>query len=427
LRESVLLTFVLAQAMATAVASAAVAAPAQAPVPPAEGFSTQRLQRLDDFLRDATDEHGYLGAVTLIVRHGRIVESRAFGHRDLQRRSPMQTDAIFRIYSMTKTIASVAALILMEEGKLALDDPVGDYLPEFAAMQVFAGGSADAPRLRAVSRKLTIHHLLTHTAGFATADTEPEARRLLERADLPHSADLKTFAGRLARVPLAVDPGTRFKYDGVQIEVLARVIEVVAGMPFDEFLKQRILDPLHMDDTGFSVPAGKRSRIADITSMGKDGKLVLAEGRSAAHPGEPLNAYPSGAGGLYSTASDYARFCRMLLDGGELDGASILGRKTVELMMQNHLTMLDPPVTEFSHAEGFGLGGSVLLDVAGRGRLGSAGQFGWTGAASTYYTIDPKEGLIAILLLQHLPRDDVRDLPRISNRFYDLVYQALTQ
>lgn len=396
--------------------------------PASEGFSPERLQRLTHFLDEATREGGYVGAVSLVARHGRIVEWKAYGHRDLARTEALGKDAIFRIHSMTKTIASVAAMILMEEGKLAIDDPVAMYLPEFDKIQVFAGGTADAPELRAPARKLTLHHLLTHTAGFATASSDGEAYKLLDRGNFHASSNLKEFAERVSRVPLAVDPGTRFKYDGVQIEVLSRVIEVASGMPFDAFLKQRIFDPLHMVDTSFSVPAAKRSRIADITTMSNDGKLVIADSRSARHSGEPLNEYMSGAGGLYSTAPDYFRFCQMLMNGGELDGASILGRKTVNFMMQNHLSkMLDPPVTEFSDAEGFGIGGSVLLDVARRGRLGSQGQFGWSGSASTYYTIDRQEGVIAMLLMQHLPREDTRDLPRISTKFYDLVYQALTR
>ena len=276
---------------------------------------------------------------------------------------------------------------------------------------------------------MTLHHLLTHTAGLPAGlkgDEEPVRR--LQRID-PHGAsDLRGFAGRLSDVPLAADPGTRFGYDGAALEVLARLVEVVGGMGFDAFLQKRIFDPLRMLDTGFSVAEAKRGRVVDITTMGKDGRLVLADGPSAIHPGERLNAYASGAGGLYSTAADYARFCQMLLNGGTLDGASILGRKTVELMMLNHLTMLDRPTTQFSDAEGFGLGGYVVLDVARRGTPGSPGQFGWSGAASTSFTIDRKERLVAILLLQHIPqekRDD--DLPRISRNFYALVYQALVQ
>lgn len=387
-------------------------------------FSTERLQRLDGFLRQATGPQGYLGGVSLVVREGAVVQSQAYGSRDLARNVPMQRDSIFRLYSMTKTVTTVAVLMLMEEGKLSLDDPVARHLPGFSNLQVFVGGSADAPRLEPAKNVLTLHHLLTHTAGFAVAGGE-EATRLLERADLHGSADLAQFSARLARLPLAVEPGTRFNYDGTQIEVLARVVEVASGQDFEAFVQQRILGPLKMQDTGFSVPVAERGRIVDITAMGADGRLMLDTGRSALHPGEMLNPYPSGAGGLYSTAPDFMRFCRMLLEGGSLDGVSILGRKTVELMGANHLTFLDPPVTQFSDAEGFGLGGSVLLDPARKGRLGSVGQFGWSGAASTYFSIDPKERMISILLLQHLPNGKANDLPRISTPFYNLVYQAL--
>jgi CubicO group peptidase (beta-lactamase class C family) len=378
-------------------------------------LSADRLQRLDDFLVKATDAQGYLGAVSLVVADDQVVQSQAYGYRNLSRSLPMQRDSIFRIYSMTKTVTTIAVLMLMEEGKLNLDDPVEKYLPEYAGMQVFTGG-----------HKLTLHQLLTHTAGFATGGKGiEEPTRLLERADLHDSADLEQFSRRLSKIPLAAEPGTVFRYDGTQMEVAARIVEVVSGQRFDEFLQQRIFDPLRLADTGFSVPAEKRGRVVDITVMGADGKLKLDDGPSARHPGERLNPYPSGAGGLYSTAPDFMRLCRMLLDGGALDGVQVLSRNTVERMMANQLTFLDPPVTQFSNAEGFGLGGSVLLDPAGKGRLGPAGQFGWSGAASTYFSIDPKQRMISILLLQHLPNDAANDLPRISTQFYNLVHQAL--
>lgn len=389
-------------------------------------FSEDRLQRLDDFLAKATDAQGYLGAVSLVAVDDQVVQSQAYGYRDLSRSLPMQKDSIFRIYSMTKTVTTVAVLILMEEGKLNLDDPVEKYLPEFSSMQVFAGGTADLPELRPANRKLTLRQLLTHTAGFATGGKGiEEATKLLERADLHGSADLEEFSRRLSEIPLAAEPGTVFRYDGTQMEVAARIVEVASGQRFDDFLQQRLFDPLRLADTGFSVPVEKRSRIVDITVMGADGKLKLDDGPSAKHPGEKLNPYPSGAGGLYSTAPDFMRLCRLLLDGGALDGVRVLSRKTVERMMANQLTFLDPPVTQFSDAEGFGLGGSVLLDPAGKGRLGPAGQFGWSGAASTYFSIDPQQRMISILLLQHLPNDAANDLPRISTRFYNLAHQAL--
>jgi CubicO group peptidase (beta-lactamase class C family) len=408
----------------------AFAASAEPPLPLADpgnvGLSSERLSRLHRYMREATAADGYPGGITLIARDGRIADWQAYGHRDLERRAPMPRDAIFRIYSMSKTVTSVAVLMLTEEGRVGLDDPIGRHLPELAGRQVLSSGTADAPDLRPAREPVTIRMLLTHTAGFPAGLAGDEAAtELLERAD-PHAADdLGGFVERLARVPLAAEPGSRFGYDGASIEVLARLVEVVAGQPFDAFLQARLFDPLRMPDTGFRVPEQARDRVVDITTMGDDGRLALDDGPSARHPGAPLNAYPSGAGGLYSTAGDYARFCQMLLDGGELDGVRILGRKTVELMLRNHLNRLDPPVTQFSDAEGFGLGGYVVLDVAARGRPGSPGQFGWAGAASTSYTIDPQERLVAILMLQHLPRDVDGDLPRIGSRFQTLVYQAI--
>ena len=388
--------------------------------------SPSRMQRLDHFLQEATATSGYVGAVAVVSINGKTVYSAAHGHRDLARTQTLKSDAIFRIYSMTKTVTTVAVLMLMEEGRLSLDDPVSKFLPEFANLQVFDSGSVDAPVLRAPKTALTLHHLLTHTAGFATGGVGAEAATLLlQRADLEHSRDLAQFAQRLSSVPLAIDPGTRFRYDGTQIELLARVVEVVSGERFDQFLRERIFLPLRMVDTGFSVPAGQRDRVIDLTHIGNDGVLAIDASPSAQQPGIALRPYSSGAGGLYSTAPDFLRFCRMLLDGGNLDGVALLGRKTVEQMMVNHLGFLDPPVTQFSPAEGFGLGGSVLLDPALRGRLGSVGQFGWSGAASTYFSIDPKEHLISILLLQHLPNDADNDLPKLSTPFYNLVYQAL--
>lgn len=409
-------------------AGAALAQPLPAALPAAEGFSAARLERLTPFMRDATGAGGYLGGVTLVLRHGRVVQWQAYGQQDLARRRPMRRDSIFRIYSMTKTMATVAALILMEEGRLSLEDPLSQFVPAFADPRVFSGGTADAPQTRAAARPVTIRHLMTHTAGFATggAGFEPPGA-MLDRIAPGRAGDLADYAARVAQVPLATDPGTRFAYDGVNTELLARVIELASGQPFDAFVQQRILTPLAMRDTGWRVPEAQRQRVVDITTMGRDGRLVRAAGPSAERPGEPLNAYPSGAGGLYSTAGDYARFCQMLLNGGTLAGQRILGRKTVELMMMNHLTQLDPPVSSFNAAEGFGLGGSVLLDVARRGRLGSPGQFGWSGSASTYFSIDPKEQMVSLLLLQHLPTDQGPDLPRISTRFYNLVYQALTR
>ena len=386
--------------------------------PQSQGFSPARLGHVTEYLQRAVDQGQYAGAVTLIARRGSIVQWQALGYRDVARSKPMRVDAIFQIYSMTKPITSVAALILMEEGRLTLEDPVSRFLPEFARMQVLE---------RPAVRPITIRHLLTHTAGFAAGEKlrGPAVDRLNE-ARLDELPSLAAYATGLAALPLANDPGERFSYDGVNSEVLSRVIEVVAGRPFDEFLSKRVLAPLRMLDTGFSVPPDQRARIVEMTSTDATGRL-LAASAGANKPGEMLKRYPSGAGGLYSTAADYARFCQMLLNAGELDGVRILGRKAVELMMTNHLTQLSPPVNEFNDGEGFGLGGYVVLDPARRGQLGSVGQFGWSGAAATWFTIDPHEQLVAILMMQHLPRGLPSDPPRLGKPFNNLVYQALVR
>jgi CubicO group peptidase (beta-lactamase class C family) len=391
------------------------AAPLPMATPQSQGFSAERLERVTRYLQTAIAQKQYAGAVTLIARRGHIVQWQGLGYR---------RDAIFQIYSMTKPITSVAALLLLEEGRLQLEDPVSRFLPEFANMQVLEAGK-DSPRPAA--RPITIRHLLTHTAGFAAGEklSGPAVDRLNE-ARLDELPTLAAFAAGLAKVPLASDPGARFSYDGVSTETLSRVIEVVAGVPFDEFVAKRILVPLRMIDTGFSVPAAKRDRVVEMTSTDDTGRLVRATGGPDV-PGKMRKRYPSGAGGLYSTAADYARFCQMLLNGGELDGTLILGRKTIELMMSNHLTQLSPPVNEFSDAEGFGLGGYVVLDPARRGVLGSVGQFGWSGAAATWFTIDPKEGLVAILMMQHLPRGRPSDPPRPGKPFNNLIYQSLVR
>lgn len=396
----------------------------------AQELTAQGRERINAFVAEATGPRGHLGAVTLLAQAGRVVELRAHGSRDLQRRVPMTPDAIFRIYSMSKAVAAVATLILVDQGRLDLDDPVARHLPDFERMQVFEGGTVAAPRLRAAKRPITVRHLLTHTSGFATGGRGiEEASLLLQRAGLQGSADLEDYAARVARLPLASDPGERFRYDGVQYEVLGRVIEVASGLPLEAFVQQRIFGPLKMVDTGFSVPPAQRGRIVDISTMGPAGSLVLAAGPSATAPGVRLRPYASLAGGLYSTASDFMRFCQMLLNGGTLDGVQVLERAAVATMLSNQLRQLDPPPgllsTQARPGEGMGLGGWVILDEPQRSRPGSVGSFGWSGAASTYFMIDPKLQLIAILLLQHLPPDEGKDLPKLNTGFFDLVARSL--
>jgi CubicO group peptidase (beta-lactamase class C family) len=356
------------------------------------------LSAADELVADSIRAGQYLGAVTLISRHGAIVSLQAHGRRELDSSEALPTDAIFRIYSMTKPITSVAALMLMEQGKFQLDDPIGKYLPEMRDL-----------------RPIAVRDLFIHSAGFAV-DREDPGR---------HARDIRSYVTNLSSLPLAADPGTRFNYDGVNTVVLSRLIEIWSGEPFDVYLQERLFRPLRMHDTGFSVPQEQRHRIAQMTSTDAQGRLIASPAYAGAVAGEPINRYPSGAGGLYSTAADYARFCQMLLNGGELDHVKILSAKTVNLMMSNQLSHLHPPQTEFRPGEGFGLGGYVVVDETRRGRLGHAGQFGWFGAAGTYFIIDRKEQLIALLMVQHLPQGLPHDPPKLSVPFYNRVYQSL--
>ncbi len=402
----------------------AAAAPGDAPRVPAA--ATPRFEALHAALRGATARGGYLGAVVLVARDGALLDVAAVGHRDLARREPVAPDAIFRVYSMTKTVAAVAAMQQVERGALSLDAPVSSVLPAFATQRVL---DAETGALRAPARAMTLRHLLTHTAGLAAGlPGDAAAEALLQAAQAERSADLADFARRVARTPLAADPGTRFGYDGVGTELVARMVEAASGQRFDEYVRTRILAPLRMHDTGFDVPQAQRYRIVDLTRMGDDGQLALDDSASARTPGVRLRAYPSAAGGLYSTAVDWWRLCEMLRAGGTLDGARLLSPASVAAMLRNQLTMLDPPVHQFSDAEGFGFGGYVVLDPARRSGGGGRGAYGWSGAASTSFQIDPESGVVVIVLMQHLPRGDlpagVADLPRLGPRLRALAMQA---
>jgi CubicO group peptidase (beta-lactamase class C family) len=363
----------------------------------------------------------HAGAVTVIARHGSIVDLRAYGYRDLETRAPMQRDTIVRIYSMSKVMTSVAVMQLVEEGWIALDNPVSRYIPELKNFKVCTGGTPEAPTLEEARRPITIKHLLTHTAGFAYDFSAKEpVKTLYQRADLFEADSSQAFIERLAKLPLAQQPGEGYLY-GVNTDVLGHLVEVVSGWPIEVYLQARVFGPLGMKDTGFDVPPEKLSRLAKLYENGPDGKL-----RPVAKP--PYGAYavkgrgfPSGGGGLFSTADDYVRFAQMLLNGGKLEGKQILGRKTVELMTANHLTFLDKPTIGGNGWEGFGLGGSVRVDLAKANALGSVGEFGWNGAATTTFRIDPKEQTVALLFAQHLPYNQ----HGLFANFYTLFYAAL--
>jgi len=386
------------------------------------GLDPERLGKMHAMVQQHIDDHKHAGAITLVARNGKIADMATFGYRDLETRAPMTADTIFRIYSMSKIITTVAALILFEEGRYALDDPVTDYIPELRSLKVINPGGGEHADFARLKRPITIRHLLTHTAGFTYDFTTPDQLKpYWAKADIwNENVDFKEFIRRISFVPLAHQPGEKFTY-GVNTDVLGYFVQVVSGMPFEQFLQERIFNPLKMVDTGFDVPPDKMDRLAKLYENGPDKAL-----RPVAKPpygtyAEAGKGFPSGGGGLFSTINDYFRFGQMLLNGGTLDGKRILGRKTVEFMTVNQLTFLEKPATDARGAEGFGLGGSVRLDLAKGGTLGSVGQFGWSGAATTTFIMDPKEQLIALFFAQHLPFNQ----HGIFAKFSTLVYGAL--
>jgi CubicO group peptidase (beta-lactamase class C family) len=364
------------------------------------GFDPERLAVLHATTRRFVEEGKHAGLVTLLARHGKLVDFQAYGLRDVENNLPMERDTICRVYSMSKIITSVATLILFEEGRFNLDDPVAKYLPELKDMKVWTGGTMDAPQTEALKRPITIKHVLTHTSGliydFAGND---ELTKLWRAADLWSGPGLTNFTAKLGRLPLKHQPGDAYTY-GVNQDVQGALIERLTGQRFGAFLAERIFRPLGMKDTGFDVPPEKLPRLAKTYKL-VDGKFVedVPLIQTYAEEGRGIEA---GGAGIFSTAGDFARFAQMLCNGGTLDGRRILGRKTVELMTANHMVTL-PNNQAAQRQKGFGLGVEVTTDLGQLSMPSTVGQFGWYGAATTYCQIDPKERLVAIALAQHFP------------------------
>jgi CubicO group peptidase (beta-lactamase class C family) len=396
------------------------------PVTPEEaGFSSERLQRLDDAMRRLVDAGKLPGIVTLVARQGKVAHFATTGSLDVTGNRQIERDAIFRIASMTKPITCTAVMMLFEEGRFLLDHPVAAFLPEFADISVFVRETAQGVEVADLERPITIRHLLMHTAGFTSPSTEVAAHpvaRLYAREQVRHlNKPLADSVRRLAGVPLVHQPGSAFTY-GISHDVLGRLIEIISGQAFDDFLSDRIFGPLDMTDTGFHVPARDASRLATVHVIDEAGYLRPTH-RTELDVSKPP-VYLNGGGGLVSTAADYARFCQMLLDGGVLGRTRLLGRKTVELMTANHWTgTANPFPTDwgFPDGYGFGLGMRVLVNPAQSGLPGSVGEYGWAGAYSTYFWIDPSEHVFGIFLAQFEPMT-----LRYAYLFQALVYQALT-
>lgn len=388
--------------------------------PEAVGLSSARLQRLSATIQRYVDQGKIAGAVTLVARNGQRAQLQSFGKLDLESGAPMRTDSIFRIASMSKAITSVAVMLLQEEGRLLIADPVSRYIPAFAKTTVAVPPPADVPVVPA-KRAITIRDLLTHTAGVSYGgDLTREAYHAAGFDDW-YFADKNQPIGfwveKLAALPMDAQPGERWVY-GYSTDILGYLVERVSGQSLDEFFRTRIFQPLQMNDTHFFLPEAKRARLATVYAAKPEGGIerATAQARSQGAYVDGPRACFSGGAGLVSTASDYARFLQMLLNGGELDGVRLVSPKTVELMTVNHVGALYD-----AGRMGFGLGFQVVEELGRAGRPGSVGEFGWGGAYYTTFWVDPRERIVAVFLAQLLPSEGLD----LQGKFRALVYQAV--
>jgi CubicO group peptidase (beta-lactamase class C family) len=400
-------------------ATAAHVAIAESPLPVSIGFSTEGLVHVRDYMRNEVASGKIPGAVLLIQRHGQPILLGNFGVLDVDSKRPMTSDAIFRLYSMSKPVTSVAAMMLVDDGKLSLDDPLSKYIPAFASVRVATEGrDADGKvATEPLARPITIRDLLRHTSGITYGFYgDSPVRKLYASSGLfDGDFDNALLAERLAKLPLAEQPGTLWDY-GHSTDVLGRVIEVISGKSLYEFEKERLLDPLHMADTAFKVDDAKRARIAE--PLPGDGTLSSIRGL-----GDPVKRrrWESGGGGMLGTIADYARFAQMLLNRGSLDGRQYLKPATVALMTSDHV----PPETKIardyfyfpSGDSGFGLGFAVR--VVENPPL-PTGEYRWDGAGGTFFFIDPKDDMFVICMMQSQSQRQ-----RIQNELKTLIYQAL--
>ena len=393
------------------------------------GLSATRLSTVTRWMRQWVDSGRLPGLLVAIVRDDRLVWLETRGYRDVEAQRPVEPDTIYRIYSMTKPITTVAALMLYEEGCFQLDDPVAKFIPAFADTRVFESGDAESFSTVPLARPVTVHDLMIHTSGLTYGfQHEHPVDALYRNRQIEYNANIGALADVVeatAVQPLVFQPGTRWNYS-VSTDVLGRLVEIWSGVSLDAFFDERIFRPLGMRDTGFHVPAEQAARLASNYVRADDGGLALAESAENSRFLEPAVTL-SGGGGLVSTAADYLRFMRMLRGRGALEGVRILGRKSVELMTMNHLPgdladMGRPRFAEMPFAGiGFGLGVSVMLDPARARILGTPGEYAWGGMASTAFWVDPAEDLMVLLLTQLMPSSAYP----IRRELRVLTYQAL--
>lgn len=394
------------------------------------GMSSKRLENVSRLVHGYVDDGKIPGAITLIARGGQVVFYETVGRMDVEAGKAMTDDTIFRIYSMTKPIASVALMTLYEEGLFQLDDPASKYIPQFEGLEVFARGTAEKYQTRPPEREMTVRDVLMHTSGLIGGGRQHPVSELYQKAELRGSRSDGTLADMIEKVgelPLYCDPGSEWNY-GISTDVVGYLCEVLSGQSFDQFLKDRIFEPLGMRDTGFQVRKDQADRFAACYRREGDGYALSDAPKDSAYL--TPRKYFSGAGGLVSSADDYMRFCKMLTGEGELDGVRILGVRTLEFMTDNHLpngcdlaAMGQPQFTETRmDGIGFGLGFAVLLDPTVAQIIGTPGEYYWGGAASTAFFVSPEDELSLIFLTQLMPSGTYpfrRELRAVT-------YQAIT-
>ena len=398
------------------------------------GFSSGRIDRIENVMNDLISEGAISGAVTLVARHDKIGYLKAFGTKGAETSEKMAIDQIFRIASMSKAITTVGAMTLLEEGYFMLDDPISKYIPEFAEMKVLVRNEPDKKEpyhLVDAKSPITIRHLLTQTSGITYKFFgQPYFYELYKENNISDGliqtdGNIGDMVKRLSKLPLRNQPGEKFTY-GLNIDVLGYLIEVISGMPLDQYLKKAIFDPLNMNDTYFFLPDDKVNRLAALNKINDQGNLREVNGEivngtnnySSDYQYNSPKTYFSGGAGLVSTAGDYYKLLQMLLNDGQLDGRRILGKKTIELMT----TAQDDINYYWGKGEGFGFGFSISQGPGYTGTIESKGTYGWTGYFSTFFWIDPQEDLIGIIMTQTRPYN-----ASIERKFKNAVYQAIVE
>jgi CubicO group peptidase (beta-lactamase class C family) len=384
------------------------------------GFSDARLQRIAPVMQAYIDQGKLAGTLIMVARNGQIAYINAQGMMDKEAKKPMREDTIFRIYSMTKPITAVAAMTLWEQGKFHMNDPISNYLPEFEKMKVYVSGAGEEMIVEDANQPIRVIDLFTHTAGFSYGFTGSEVdnlyRKLLQK---PDELKRSNILSKVADLPLSHQPGTAWQY-GVSTDILGFLVEKISGKKLGDYLQETVFGPLEMQDTGFFVPADKVDRFAQIYTANKQGQTVVMKN-------EPLGDFLSdpdihnAGGGMVSTLHDYFTFAQMLLNGGEINGTRILGRKTVEYLTSNHLPENLIPFEAKSPGEGFAMAMSVTVDPNMSLFMNSKGTYGWAGLASTHFRIDPEEKLIVIAMAQFMPTA----FHRYNEDLRNLVCQAL--